>query len=172
MTGLINENPETPVKTKQLKSLSSSICDNADEEDLKNSNISKEKEVETTENTEGGKKDKRIDDNINKALKALKSPRLSVPQGTEPEISFDSAQKQKPEAEGEGSYELYEEPYAARQLSAGIPVKNLRDYGQDKTLKRWRSSTHSRQSRSRSNIRQEREGDKDDELAGAYTITS
>ena len=78
---LINENSDTPSKQKPTISLSSSVWESLGDDSKRGKSANKEKEdkLEYSNSKERSKHSGMIDDNITKALNALRSPRLSIP---------------------------------------------------------------------------------------------
>lgn len=87
VSGLISENSSTPVKNMTPKSLSASLCENSNDDISKDQCFSEEKDmqVDTTNPKDVSHNSKEIDDNITRALNALRSPRLSLPTSNEKE---------------------------------------------------------------------------------------
>ena len=91
---LINENNDTPSKQKTTKSLSSSICESAGvEENKQEKSSNKERDEKQNDSNSKDKTNNKgmIDDNITKALNALRSPRLSIPHSNEQSSTPESA---------------------------------------------------------------------------------
>ena len=101
-----------------------------------------------------------IDENINKALKALKSPRLSLPQSNDKDSNPGSARKFGRESDLVPS----DGEFVTRQASNSANYQNLGDYSKEPRLKRWKSSSHSRHSRSISQRRDHEEKKDEEEL--------
>lgn len=104
---LIKEQNETPVKHRTDHSLSSSVCDPSNEETKGLSDFTQEEKAVKLFPIESKSKSHRpgkIDDNITKALNALKSPRLSLPYSNEQSSTPDSSQVPKTDEENTGNF--------------------------------------------------------------------
>lgn len=99
----------------------------------------------------------RIDDNITKALKVLRSPRLSIPSGEKDANAPDSARKSY-----NGDADNFDSKYGTRHGSSHLPSSQLKDYGHDGQLRRYRSTSFSKHSRSNSRISKNEKKDEED----------
>lgn len=146
VNNLISENPETPAKTKAAKSFSSSVWDQLEEEKESGEKTPIEDISLRNELSKEGTVDSNIiDDNINKALKALKSPRLSCPGSSEKKARVSS----RPRVPEDKASAYLDSDAMKRHASNALKIGSSKNYG-DNPFRRYRSTSRSKLSRSNS----------------------
>jgi hypothetical protein len=103
--------------------------------------VDNSKKFEMTPTKDVSQSSTKIDENINKALKALKSPRLSVPQSNEKSNSNNDSSRKSAFVK-EGPEFMLEEEYITRHVSAALPCSNLSDYNDYTAMENYKSATH------------------------------
>lgn len=127
VNNLISENSSTPVKNNAHKSFSS-VCDNSTDDQIQNA-MNFSNNIHQSENDEIERysvpipNPNRIDDNIDKALKALKSPRLSVPGSSEKHSKRASSRHKQVDDRSSDQLEIFSNPVQSynpnlRQISS------------------------------------------------------
>ncbi|CAI2374017.1 unnamed protein product [Moneuplotes crassus] len=129
---------ETPVKAKTPQSFASSTCDHKEDHAAKPHDATYKDDLneKTTDSN-------MIDENINKALEALKNPRLSCPQSSEKQSSGDSSKLR--DLEDLGCLKLDQSAFK-RHASNGLQIGN--PTAKDNPFKRYRSTSRGRKSNS------------------------
>ena len=94
----------------------------------------------------------KIDENINRALKALKSPRLSVPQSNEKSNSNNESSRKSALLKEGPEFKLEEDEYVTRHASNALPYSNLSDYNDYTAMENYKSDTNKKHYRTRSHI--------------------